>query len=195
MRCFEIQSLWNPFRDWNYETELLIFHDRWFKASETLLGIETFDCLWLFKTITQIQSLWNPFRDWNNFCQFVNSCQFGFKASETLLGIETATADGLSVPLGRFKASETLLGIETLLQPSQVRSQREIQSLWNPFRDWNREEILLDGEVYSVRFKASETLLGIETQVDESAGKALYWFKASETLLGIETQWLLFCFY
>ena len=61
-----------------------------------------------------------------------------------------------------------------------------IQSLWNPFRDWNRigknEYRTLD------RFKASETLLGIETQNLGKARHNSWWFKASETLLGIETQ-------
>ena len=64
-----------------------------FKASETLLGIETaFDETDLAKT-------------WR------------FKASETLLGIETdqETADAYLPNATRFKASETLLGIETAL--------------------------------------------------------------------------------
>ena len=63
-----------------------------FKASETLLGIET-----------------KP-----NFCISRHS-RLGFKASETLLGIETQPQ--ISMPPAQsqwgFKASETLLGIET----------------------------------------------------------------------------------
>ena len=37
-----IQSLWNPFRDWNiYLSVYTISPFKGFKASETLLGIET----------------------------------------------------------------------------------------------------------------------------------------------------------
>ena len=63
-----------------------------FKASETLLGIET---LILVRSDRKAA---------------------GFKASETLLGIETSVdwADTLHWFLS-FKASETLLGIETLI--------------------------------------------------------------------------------
>ncbi len=61
-----------------------------FKASETLLGIET-----------QRQDV------------APNMVKLGFKASETLLGIETnASIIGATLFAG-FKASETLLGIET----------------------------------------------------------------------------------
>ena len=62
-----------------------------------------------------------------------------------------------------------------------------LQSLWNPFRDWNvTDEPDAAG---SVSFKASETLLGIETiTIQNSKFICLYSrFKASETLLGIET--------
>ena len=59
-----------------------------FKASETLLGIETIQGL---DFDTQLLS---------------------FKASETLLGIETGLGR-ISYWLTSFKASETLLGIET----------------------------------------------------------------------------------
>ncbi len=86
----------------------------WFKASETLLGIETphYAPLWWGLSI---QSLWNPFRDWN-----------------LRLTIAFYLKD-----FSWFKASETLLGIET--PPWGVREQVKslIQSLWNPFRDWN----------------------------------------------------------
>ena len=60
-----------------------------FKASETLLGIETVIAFALDLFI---------------YC---------FKASETLLGIETSGTNGCPIGTGRFKASETLLGIET----------------------------------------------------------------------------------
>ncbi len=60
-----------------------------FKASETLLGIETE----------------NRMEDAKYF--------IGFKASETLLGIETAFALAKRKRKEGFKASETLLGIET----------------------------------------------------------------------------------
>ncbi len=66
----------------------------WFKASETLLGIET-DRV----TMTRHQ------RD------------IGFKASETLLGIETTilrSRVAQAIFASWFKASETLLGIETV---------------------------------------------------------------------------------
>ena len=40
---------------------------RGFKASETLLGIETNQDLCLSHFDSLLQSLWNPFRDWNTF--------------------------------------------------------------------------------------------------------------------------------
>ncbi len=61
-----------------------------FKASETLLGIETEEKIWID-----------------------NNSSMGFKASETLLGIETAFNQFRHERLRCFKASETLLGIET----------------------------------------------------------------------------------
>ena len=60
-----------------------------FKASETLLGIET----------------------WGDRLSTKNKPSF--KASETLLGIETHTLQLNSKQASSFKASETLLGIET----------------------------------------------------------------------------------
>ncbi len=87
-----IQSLWNPFRDWNIaiaqEKGYKFFR---FKASETLLGIET---------QSELQ---------------IHQERLRFKASETLLGIETVTEWKELKGLWRFKASETLLGIETAL--------------------------------------------------------------------------------
>ena len=62
-----------------------------FKASETLLGIETY-CWWGNRGLTG-----------------------GFKASETLLGIETHQRTFADIFKMGFKASETLLGIETWL--------------------------------------------------------------------------------
>ncbi len=63
-----IQSLWNPFRDWN-------------KAWETYRHARY-----------GIQSLWNPFRDWNRQRKDDPvGISTWFKASETLLGIETRT--------------------------------------------------------------------------------------------------------
>ncbi len=61
----QIQSLWNPFRDWNEETPIKI----WIQDP--------------------IQSLWNPFRDWNLPTIAATARLIWFKASETLLGIET----------------------------------------------------------------------------------------------------------
>ena len=60
-----------------------------FKASETLLGIET---------SPQDSGISSGYR---------------FKASETLLGIETIHLPAMSCTSVSFKASETLLGIET----------------------------------------------------------------------------------
>jgi len=62
-----------------------------------------------------------------------------------------------------------------------------LQSLWNPFRDWNAKEF---DEISKMRgsFKASETLLGIETIKSRSIFSPNLCFKASETLLGIETN-------
>ncbi len=64
-----------------------------------------------------------------------------------------------------------------------------LQSLWNPFRDWNQTT----PSAFPFRgtgFKASETLLGIETIVFEFDRRDSpdHGFKASETLLGIETR-------
>ena len=64
---------------------------RSFKASETLLGIETGDRLGSRAALVE-----------------------GFKASETLLGIETDASCSTSESHHCFKASETLLGIETV---------------------------------------------------------------------------------
>ncbi len=62
-----------------------------FKASKTLLGIET------------------------NKRENNSISAFRFKASKTLLGIETNYSTGIPCTIlnGRFKASKTLLGIET----------------------------------------------------------------------------------
>ena len=79
-----------------------------FKASETLLGIET-------------RLIW----DTSNFYP-------GFKASETLLGIETKyrAVQNLYQILLSFKASETLLGIETDSELAQaVAKAIKLQSL------------------------------------------------------------------
>ena len=85
----------------------------------------------------------------------------GFKASETLLGIETGGIGSADRNSNSFKASETLLGIET--QGLGGASPCDwLQSLWNPFRDWNAA-IALTTLALIASFKASETLLGIET--------------------------------
>ena len=84
-----------------------------------------------------------------------------FKASETLLGIETIRACLIDVQLLSFKASETLLGIETARIEHLRENKRLLQSLWNPFRDWNAFEA--QKQAAKLGFKASETLLGIET--------------------------------
>ena len=84
-----------------------------FKASETLLGIET-----RHKLKGQ-------------------DAHQGFKASETLLGIETDNNCDNDMTEKGFKASETLLGIETWVAAETVAVVVELQSLWNPFRDWN----------------------------------------------------------
>ena len=70
---------------------ILLFWTRCFKASETLLGIET---------------------EFYAVCDRRVNC---FKASETLLGIETMNGSCINLESLRFKASETLLGIETLM--------------------------------------------------------------------------------
>ena len=63
-----------------------------FKASETLLGIET------------------------DHYAGEDSLPYSFKASETLLGIETSLFRIIYCLPNCFKASETLLGIETNLE-------------------------------------------------------------------------------
>ncbi len=62
-----------------------------------------------------------------------------------------------------------------------------IQSLWNPFRDWNISDRSDRQNTYA-GFKASETLLGIETIAHSYVSSSDWRFKASETLLGIETK-------
>ncbi len=79
-----------------------------FKASETLLGIET---LYLDINLREV--------DW-------------FKASETLLGIETDLVEMLDYIEIRFKASETLLGIETYLYHLSCRTIEDSKPL-KPF--------------------------------------------------------------
>ncbi len=113
LRGITLQSLWNPFRDWNFRNG----GNGW-GASE-------------------LQSLWNPFRDWNLFLvDNITLIDQSFKASETLLGIETRAIILNHCGRDCFKASETLLGIETC-PFSLWRYSLELQSLWNPFRDWN----------------------------------------------------------
>ena len=135
---FELQSLWNPFRDWNLVSfALWIFTLSWsFKASETLLGIETFNLI-LSMMVIVLQSLWNPFRDWNRWTAFLlqipSKLQSLWNPFRDWNGIISEMFKSVS---WSFKASETLLGIETQLQQLQVRLQL-LQSLWNPFRDWN----------------------------------------------------------
>ena len=188
-----LQSLWNPFRDWNFLSVKISFQGICFKASETLLGIETWYWEKFLAHRLLLQSLWNPFRDWNisqpTLIRFPDIRQNRFKASETLLGIETgAIFDGDRSKYGCFKASETLLGIETCLIIGLEPIPKALQSLWNPFRDWNSGETT-KGYWYASSFKASETLLGIETWIFGWWGQIINRFKASETLLGIETQW------
>ena len=76
-----------------------VFRASGFKASETLLGIET-----------------QPI-------SINNTNRVGFKASETLLGIETNLIYYHAQRQWSFKASETLLGIETIigLQPNKLK--------------------------------------------------------------------------
>ena len=119
-----------------------------------------------------------------------NTGPVGFKASETLLGIETKDLKGTTENIFRsFKASETLLGIETYYFTYPSNACLRLQSLWNPFRDWNIFGLFLWQE-WSDRFKASETLLGIETKIILILFASTFCFKASETLLGIETDFL-----
>ncbi len=91
LTTFELQSLWNPFRDWNPD---------WPPK---------------YGDSAKLQSLWNPFRDWNGAIPFEVWVNIGFKASETLLGIETTNRSSLNINRLGFKASETLLGIETYI--------------------------------------------------------------------------------
>ncbi len=85
-----IQSLQNPFRDWNSRLRNLA------------------------STESKIQSLQNPFRDWNTTVNAYRPDRRRFKASKTLLGIETRIAAEVIAAKNGFKASKTLLGIETL---------------------------------------------------------------------------------
>ncbi len=102
---------------------------RRFKASETLLGIETlrvFQYLLLddrlrFKASETLLGI-----ETDGKCA-LTGWAIGFKASETLLGIETAIPV-ITSPTGStgFKASETLLGIETRLDTQEM----QLAALW-----------------------------------------------------------------
>ncbi len=110
-----IQSLWNPFRDWNYSK---YSRKRQAKA-------------W-------IQSLWNPFRDWNRIC----CCFSVFSTTPANAVIHKIHWNRICCCFSvfsafGFKASETLLGIETPIDIQSIINKSGIQSLWNPFRDWN----------------------------------------------------------
>ena len=208
-----LQSLWNPFRDWNNSYLKIVLQ------------------------LPKLQSLWNPFRDWNLCAQDQPVRRnYSFKASETLLGIETLIIFAAVSEPRRFKASETLLGIETygarslwshgcrelqslwnpfrdwnITMDFSVDTSKLLQSLWNPFRDWNYKTHFPEVEIYRLQslwnpfrdwnlflslqhwflcmgFKASETLLGIETNWLKKWLFKRIGFKASETLLGIETE-------
>ncbi len=111
---FSLQSLWNPFRDWN----LLYGCDR--------------------QTQPRLQSLWNPFRDWN-----IAASDARRHKAQMLQSLWNPFRDWNSV-MQYFEYFESVL-----------------QSLWNPFRDWN--VLIAYFLIASIRFKASETLLGIET--------------------------------
>ena len=159
-----------------------------FKASETLLGIETND-----RQFQRDQIYWHCFKASETLLgiETIHVHQklvwlHRFKASETLLGIETQFSIILRSLHARFKASETLLGIETCHWKSTPRKSAALQSLWNPFRDWNVNNALY--RCFVCGFKASETLLGIETRTVIALLIYFTSFKASETLLGIETS-------
>ncbi len=79
-----------------------------FKASETLLGIET---QWAYA---------------------LDATKLGFKASETLLGIETRTYKPILSISFSFKASETLLGIETAV-PLRLKFRQAASKPLKPF--------------------------------------------------------------
>ncbi len=80
-----------------------------FKASETLLGIET------------------------SFADRATWTMSGFKASETLLGIETPRPRNRLHSLDCFKASETLLGIETRMITLAGHSKDDASKPLKPF--------------------------------------------------------------
>ena len=114
-----IQSLWNPFRDWNWLLLNFNLADIKIQSLWNPFRDWNFELQETGVKVWQIQSLWNPFRDWNPADKY-----------------PTMNRDH-----SRFKASETLLGIETLRLLDLVPSEhRGIQSLWNPFRDWNKHE-------------------------------------------------------
>ena len=106
-----------------------------FKASETLLGIETkrFTHTPEFSGGVWLQSLWNPFRDWNRWDSNEIKSEHNFKASETLLGIETKFLLAIAPHRSRFKASETLLGIETYLAIGIDKEQISASKPLKPF--------------------------------------------------------------
>ena len=84
-----LQSLWNPFRDWNWSLRGWRFtpiqlQSLWNPFRDWNIALS--DNLLLAKLL---QSLWNPFRDWNKSRMRQAYYKAGFKASETLLGIET----------------------------------------------------------------------------------------------------------
>ena len=136
-----LQSLWNPFRDWNHK-----------------LIID----LWRF---IQLQSLWNPFRDWN-WKYFISKKEdpYCFKASETLLGIETHISESVGNQTNLLQSLWNPFRDWNKILRGAFSAGELLQSLWNPFRDWNCKSCAMTLTASTTRFKASETLLGIETR-------------------------------
>ncbi len=69
----------------------------------------------------------------------------GFKASKTLLGIETIRTIPVLEPIRKIQSLQNPFRDWNTLEGIDTPTQSEIQSLQNPFRDWN---IWLWGEVF-----------------------------------------------
>ncbi len=158
----QIQSLWNPFRDWNWIRINPICNQDWIQSLWNPFRDWNNGDRFPIRNRSRIQSLWNPFRDWNEAAiatlgkaaQMIQSLWNPFRDWNSFISRWYPSSK-------RFKASETLLGIET--------------------------DLMLLTPTLQMGFKASETLLGIETSQVEMKLAERFRFKASETLLGIET--------
>ena len=108
-----LQSLRNPNRDWNLFSPDGFFLFYGFKASETLIGIETHSGHSYFIGSGKLQSLRNPNRDWNQSVTVWNSPIRSLQSLRNPNRDWNTIRSAKSIWIYCFKASETLIGIET----------------------------------------------------------------------------------